>query len=47
MKKETFYQSPNLSVMTLETDGAILSQSAEAGPSMGMNDLTYEDIQWQ
>lgn len=46
MKKETFYQSPNLAVMTLETDGTVLSQSAEAGPGVGMKDLTYEDIQW-
>ena len=46
MKKETFYQSPELSVMTLMTDGVILSQSAETDPNMGMSDLTYEDIQW-
>jgi hypothetical protein len=46
MKNVTLYQSPELSVTTLETDGTILSQSAENGPNMGMNDLTYEDIQW-
>ncbi len=45
MTKAISYESPELSVMTLETDGTILSQSV-TGPNMGMNDLTYEDIQW-
>lgn len=46
MEKVTFYQSPELSVMTLETDGTILSQSAATSSDMGINELTYEDIQW-
>lgn len=46
MKKVIFYESPDLSVMTMEADGTILSQSVAKDPSVGMNDLTYEDIQW-
>lgn len=45
MKKAIFYESPDISVMAMETDGTILSQST-TDPNVGMNDLTYENIQW-
>lgn len=46
MKKETFYTSPSVAVVTMQTESAFLSSSGEGGKQMGMEDLTYEDIQW-
>ena len=43
-KKSTSYESPSLEAVTIETDGTILVSSSS--DSMGLNDLTYEDIQW-
>ena len=33
-------------VIALQTESAFLSSSAEGEGKMGMEDLTYEDIQW-
>lgn len=46
MKKGTFYTAPSVTVMTMQTESAFLSSSGEDGKQVGMEDLTYEDIQW-
>ena len=46
MKKETNYMSPSVAVVTMQTESAFLSSSVEGGEKIGVEDLTYEDIQW-
>jgi len=46
MKKTAFYETPQSHVVALQTESAFLSSSAEGEKTMGMQDLIYEDIQW-
>ena len=46
MKKIASYEAPQVFVVAILTESAILSASTEGGRQMGMQDLTYEDIQW-
>lgn len=46
MKQIKTYKSPELMVATMELDGTILSQSSATNPNLGINDLTYENIEW-
>jgi len=46
MKKTAFYETPQSHVVVLQTESAFLSSSAEDDKGMGIQNLTYEDIQW-
>lgn len=46
MKRTEFYETPQIKAVALMTESAFLSSSVETGEKMGMQDLTYEDIQW-
>lgn len=43
MKKENLYESPVAVMMEMQIENAILSSSTTG---VGMEDLTYEDIEW-
>ncbi len=38
--------APQSHVIAIQTEGTVLSSSTEGERRMGMEDLTYEDIQW-
>ena len=46
MKKTVLYESPYIDVLAIHTEGAFLSSSGEDSEKIGMEGLTYEDIQW-
>ena len=47
MKKVKLYESPQVDVMAIQSEGAFLSASEQLREDgMGMKDLTYEDIEW-
>ena len=46
MKKDILYLSPSVSIVTIQTESPFLATSSSEDFTMGMQDLTYEDIQW-
>ncbi len=46
MKRTEFYETPQIKAVALMTESAFLSSSVEGEEKIGVEDLTYEDIQW-